>query len=77
MVAVLEIILQFQLFGQALLITGGGPNNRSRPIVQYIYESGFRDLQLGYAAAASQVLFALMLLAALAQTWLGRRRGAA
>jgi multiple sugar transport system permease protein len=34
MVAVLEIILQFQLFGQALLITGGGPNNRSRPIVQ-------------------------------------------
>jgi multiple sugar transport system permease protein len=74
MVAVLEIILQFQLFGQALLITGGGPNNRSRPIVQYIYESGFRDLQLGYAAAASQVLFLLMLLFALTQTYLGRAR---
>lgn len=74
LVAVLEIILQFQLFGQALLITGGGPDNRSRPIVQFIFESGFRDLQLGYAAAASQVLFALMLLAALAQLWVGRRR---
>ena len=72
-VAVIEIVLQFQVFGQALLITGGGPNNHSRPIVQFIYESGFRDLQLGFAAAASQVLFALMLLAALGQMWLSRR----
>jgi multiple sugar transport system permease protein len=73
-VAVIEIVLQFQLFGQALLITGGGPNNHSRPIVQFIYEAGFRDLQLGFAAAASQVLFALMLIAALGQMWLSRRR---
>jgi multiple sugar transport system permease protein len=72
-VALIEVVLQFQLFGQALLITGGGPNNRSRPIVQFIYEAGFRDLQLGFAAAASQVLFALMLLAALGQIWLSRR----
>jgi multiple sugar transport system permease protein len=72
-VAVIEIVLQFQLFGQALLITGGGPNNHSRPIVQFIYEAGFRDLQTGFAAAASQVLFVLMLLAALGQMWLSRR----
>ncbi len=74
-VAVIEVILQFQLFGQALLITGGGPDNTTRPMVQFIYEAGFRDLQLGFAAAASQVLFALMLIAALAQMWAGRRRG--
>jgi multiple sugar transport system permease protein len=76
-VAAVEIILQFQLFGQALLITGGGPNNTSRPMVQFIYEAGFRDLQLGFAAAGSQVLFVLMLLAALAQTWASRRRDGA
>ena len=75
-VAVIEVILQFQLFGQALLITGGGPDNTTRPMVQFIYEAGFRDLQLGFAAAASQVLFALMLIAALAQFWAGRRKGA-
>ena len=74
-VAVIEVILQFQLFGQALLITGGGPDNTTRPMVQFIYEAGFRDLQLGFAAAASQVLFALMLIAALAQFWAGRRKG--
>ena len=76
LVAVIEAILQFQIFGQVLLITGGGPNNASRPVVQFIYEAGFRDWQLGFAAAASQVLFALMLLAALGQLWLGRRQDA-
>ena len=74
LVAVVEVILQFQLFGQAQLMTGGGPDNTSRPIVQFIYESGFRDWRLGYAAAGSQVLFAFMLVAAMAQLWLGRRR---
>ncbi len=77
LVALIEVILQFQVFGQIFLITSGGPNNASRPIVQYIYEAGFRDWQLGFAAAASQVLFALMLLAALAQFWFARRREAA
>ena len=74
LVAVVEVFLQFQLFGQAQLMTGGGPDNTSRPIMQFIYESGFRDWRLGYAAAGSQVLFAFMLVAAMAQLWLGRRR---
>ena len=69
-----EVVLQLQMFGQASLLTGGGPNNASRPIVEYIYEAGFRDQQLGAAAAASQVLFALVVLAALVQMWVGGRR---
>ena len=75
LVAVVEIVYQFQLFGQSLLLTRGGPNNASRPIVQFIYETGFRDWDLGYAAAASEVLFGLMLIAAMAQYLLTRRRG--
>ena len=73
LVATIEVILQFQLFGQANLITGGGPNNASRPMVMFIYEAGFRDWALGYAAAASQMLFLLMLVAAAAQMWIARR----
>lgn len=72
LVAVIEIVLQFQLFGQAHLITNGGPNGSTRPIVMFIFEAGFRDWSLGYAAAASQVLFVLMLAAASAQLWIGR-----
>ena len=66
-VVIYEIVAQFQLFGQALLLTQGGPNNASRPIVLFIYETGFRDWNLGSAAAASEVLFVMMALAAMAQ----------
>lgn len=75
-VVIYEIVAQFQLFGQALLLTQGGPNNASRPIVLFIYETGFRDWNLGYAAAASEVLFLLMALAAMAQ-YIASRRGEA
>lgn len=74
LVAVIEIVLQFQLFGQAQLITAGGPNNATRPLVMYIYEAGFRDWDIGMAAAGSQILFLLMLVFALAQIWIGQKR---
>jgi len=38
-VVIYEIVAQFQLFGQALLLTRGGPNNTSRSIVLFIYET--------------------------------------
>ena len=76
LVAVIEVILQFQIFGQVQLMTNGGPNNSSRPIVQFIYEAGFRQWALGLSAAAAQVLFALMLVGVAVQTWIARRRDA-
>lgn len=60
-----ECALQFQLFGQPQLLTQGGPNGASRPMVLYIYETGFNHWDVGYAAAASQILFALILVVAL------------
>ena len=74
-----ECALQFQLFGQAQLLTQGGPNGASRPMVLFIYETGFNHWDVGYAAAASQVLFVFILasslaprLESLARTRLGR-----
>jgi multiple sugar transport system permease protein len=74
LVIIIEIVLQFQLFGQAQLMTLGGPNNASRPVVLFIYEVGFNRWDLGYAAAASQILFCLILMAAMAQYFVSRRR---
>ncbi|MEX3841520.1 carbohydrate ABC transporter permease [Paraburkholderia sp. BR10882] len=74
LVAVIEAVLQFQLFGQAQLLTDGGPNNSTRPLVQFIYETGFRQWSFGYSAAAAQVLFALMLIGVVAQAWLLRKK---
>jgi multiple sugar transport system permease protein len=77
LVVIIEVILQFQLFGQAQLMTLGGPNNASRPIVLFIYEAGWRQWELGYAAAAAQVLFAMILIAAMAQYFVATRKEAA
>ena len=76
LVAIVQVIMQFQLFGQAHLMTQGGPNNSSRPIVQFIYEAGFQHWTLGYAAAASQVLFGIMLIAMAVQVWVSSRKEA-
>lgn len=73
-VIIIEIVLQFQLFGQAQLMTLGGPNNASRPIVLFIYEVGFNRWDIGYAAAAAQILFTMILLAAMAQYYFARHR---
>lgn len=74
LVIIIEVILQFQLFGQPQLMTLGGPNNATRPIVLFIYETGWRQWELGYAAAAAQVLFAMILIAAMLQYRISSRR---
>lgn len=73
LVVVLQIIGQFQIFGQAMLMTQGGPANKTRTMVQYIYDTGFRDWQVGYASAIAMALFLLMLGFSMLQLWLGRK----
>jgi multiple sugar transport system permease protein len=73
LVLVMQVIMQFQLFGQAQLLTMGGPDNASRPLVLFIYEAGFRQWDLGYAAAAAQVLFALIMAVAMIQYTVSRK----
>ncbi len=61
LVVVLQIIASFQIFGQVFILTRGGPNGATRVSIQHIYESAFRDAELGYASAMSVVLFAVMM----------------
>jgi multiple sugar transport system permease protein len=75
LVLIIQVVLQFQLFGQSKLMTLGGPNNVSKPIVFYIYEAAFTKWDLGLGAAASEVLFVLILVAAMAQYVISRRKG--
>jgi multiple sugar transport system permease protein len=76
LVALIEVIRQFQVFPQIMLMTNGGPNNTTRSIVQFTYEQAFMQLSLGYATAASQILLAIMLLGVSAQLWLEREHKA-
>ena len=44
-------------------MTGGGPAGATTTLSYYIYTKGFDDLELGYAAAISWVLFAIVFVA--------------
>ncbi|MDX8449727.1 carbohydrate ABC transporter permease [Mesorhizobium captivum] len=74
LVVIVQVVLQFQLFGQAWLMTRGGPNNLTKPIVLYIYDTAFRRWDLGMGAAASEILFILILIAAMAQYLVTRNK---
>jgi multiple sugar transport system permease protein len=58
---VMTIITSLQVFAQPQLLTGGGPGNATMPLVQFIYNQGFRFQNLGLAAAAAWVLFVLII----------------
>ena len=73
LVVMLQTAAQLQIFGQAQLLTAGGPSGSSRPIVLYIYEIAFGRWELGYAVAAAEVLFVLVLLLTLGQYWFANR----
>lgn len=60
LVFVLQIILHFQVFGQAHLMTNGGPNDQTQVLVRYIYQTAFRDSDLGLASAMAIFLFIIM-----------------
>jgi ABC-type sugar transport system permease subunit len=58
---VMNIIGSFQVFTNAYVLTGGGPNNATKTMVLYIYQEGFQQFHFGYASALAWVLFAIIL----------------
>ena len=69
LVIMLQTAAQLQLFGQAQLLTSGGPSGASRTVVLFIFESAFGRWELGYATAAAEILFILILAITLIQYW--------
>lgn len=73
MVLFLEIIASFKIFGQVFLITQGGPAGGTRTFIQYIYEKGFQNYEMGLASAAAMFFFVLILMVSGIQFLVKRR----
>ena len=50
-------------FEQARVMTGGGPDGATTTLSYYLYNTAFQDLDLGYAAAISWVMFGIIFVA--------------
>lgn len=59
---ILGLIATFQVFTQAYVMTGGGPDNGSYFYALNIYNTAFKQLRLGYASALSVILFVIIVL---------------
>jgi multiple sugar transport system permease protein len=69
LVVMLQTAAQLQLFGQSQLLTAGGPSGASRTAVLFLFETAFGRWELGYASAAAEVLFVIILAVTLTQYW--------
>ena len=78
LVVMLQTAAQLQLFGQSQLLTAGGPSGASRTAVLFLFEAAFGRWELGYASAAAELLFLIILAVTITQYWAtGRATGAA
>lgn len=66
-VLIMLTIQCFKVFDLVYVMTGGGPGNATKTLVNYIYEKAFVSWQLGSASAAAIILFAVVLVITLVQ----------
>ncbi|GIG36008.1 carbohydrate ABC transporter permease [Cellulomonas pakistanensis] len=66
LVTILQILASLKVFDQMFIAFNGGsgPNGVTRPILQYIYDTGFTGYRMGYASAMSYIYFALIIVVA-------------
>ena len=72
-ILVIFMIGALQVFDTIIVLTAGGPGDATRSVVMYIYEVAFRTFNMGYAAAVSMTLFAIILVLTALQFWISRR----
>lgn len=75
LVAMLQVLASLKVFDQIYILTKGGPNGSTRPILEYVYDVGFTGYRLGYASAVSYVFFAIIIVVSLIQLRLFRQEG--
>lgn len=71
-VSTMSIISALQIFDQAFVLTQGGPANSTKTVVYHIYQTGFTQLEMGYASAQAFVLALVILAFSLANFWVNR-----
>jgi multiple sugar transport system permease protein len=70
--SVITIIGAFQIFDPMYIMTQGGPGDKTRSIVLYIYETGFRAFNMGYASTLALVVFLVIMVVTLIQLAVSR-----
>jgi multiple sugar transport system permease protein len=71
---VMGIIGGFQVFQSVFIMTGGGPLDRTRVYLFYLWQTSFQSLDFGYGAAMAMLLFVIILILTIIQSKFYKRR---
>jgi multiple sugar transport system permease protein len=66
-ILIMSMIGSFQVFDIVYVLTSGGPLGSTKVMVFYVYEYAFKFFEMGYASAASYILFAILSILTLLQ----------
>jgi len=73
-VTLTQFIGHMQVFGQAYVLTSGGPGYSSYPVILYLYQMAWRYYHMGYASAIAVLLAIVLLVGSMIQMrFLGER----
>lgn len=72
LVLIITTIQAMKLFTQVNILTQGGPAGSTMTPIYYIYDAGFKGQRIGYAAAASVLVFLIVVLVVLVQRFILR-----
>lgn len=75
LVLILQVLASLKIFDQIYLMTTGGPNFSTEPIIEYIYDTGFTSYRVGYASAMSYAFFVIILAVSIVMFIVLNRRG--
>jgi multiple sugar transport system permease protein len=70
---VIGLIGTMQIFGEAYIMTAGGPADSTLFYAYYLFKSAFQYFRMGYASALAWILFVIVLALTLVQLWLSKR----
>lgn len=72
LVLILSTMTIFKTYPMVLTLTGGGPYDATRYVVQHIYETAFQGYEVGYASAMSIVMLFIVTLASAVNFYLNK-----
>jgi len=67
LVIVINIIVELKTFDVPNIMTEGGPNNATRTIAMYIYDTAFSKMSMGYACTISVLFVAVIMIVTVLQ----------
>src|SRR4030095_1129159 len=71
--AIVGVIATMQIFGEAFIMTAGGPDDSTLFYAYHLFKHAFTYFRMGYASALAWILFIVVLALTVVQLWLSKK----